>query len=226
MPPLGNGSFELRTPDSGSKVQLLTNDYDGVSLSSINGLSYWTYRDPSSTGFIAGVAALNLRVDITGDGAPDSYFVYEPYQDLGNTAVLTGQWQEWDAYRGGAARWWVNTGTLSTCGQSAPCTWTQLLATYPGATIQEGANFPGSLGLNQGSGNPGIVSNADALTVSVGADSATYNFEVIRDLNNDGIADTDPPTSAEQCKKGGWQSFNNPTFKNQGDCVSYVKAHS
>ena len=31
-----------------------------------------------------------------------------------------------------------------------------------------------------------------------------------------------PPTSKDQCKKNGWKSFNNPTFKNQGDCVSYV----
>ena len=31
-----------------------------------------------------------------------------------------------------------------------------------------------------------------------------------------------PPTSANQCKKGGWEQYNNPAFKNQGDCVSYV----
>jgi hypothetical protein len=31
-----------------------------------------------------------------------------------------------------------------------------------------------------------------------------------------------PPTSGDECKKGGWQQFNAPTFKNQGDCVSYV----
>jgi hypothetical protein len=31
-----------------------------------------------------------------------------------------------------------------------------------------------------------------------------------------------PPTSKDQCKNGGWKIFNNPTFKNQGDCVSYV----
>ena len=30
-----------------------------------------------------------------------------------------------------------------------------------------------------------------------------------------------PPTSKEQCKNGGWRNFNNPTFRNQGDCVSY-----
>ncbi len=31
-----------------------------------------------------------------------------------------------------------------------------------------------------------------------------------------------PPTNADACKKGGWQTFNNPTFKNEGQCVSYV----
>ncbi len=31
-----------------------------------------------------------------------------------------------------------------------------------------------------------------------------------------------PPTDKDQCKKGGWETFNNPTFKNQGDCVSFV----
>jgi len=31
------------------------------------------------------------------------------------------------------------------------------------------------------------------------------------------------PTSTEQCKNRGWQSF--PQFKNQGDCVSFVATH-
>jgi hypothetical protein len=34
------------------------------------------------------------------------------------------------------------------------------------------------------------------------------------------------PTAKAQCKKGGWKSFNNPSFKNQGQCVSYVEHHS
>jgi hypothetical protein len=33
-----------------------------------------------------------------------------------------------------------------------------------------------------------------------------------------------PPTNADQCKENGWRTFNFPsTFKNQGDCVSYVQ---
>ncbi len=31
------------------------------------------------------------------------------------------------------------------------------------------------------------------------------------------------PASADECKKGGWASFDDPTFRNQGDCVSWVR---
>lgn len=34
------------------------------------------------------------------------------------------------------------------------------------------------------------------------------------------------PTNKDECKKGGWQTFNNPVFKNQGQCVSYVNHNS
>lgn len=34
-----------------------------------------------------------------------------------------------------------------------------------------------------------------------------------------------PPTSKNECKNGGWENFNNPSFKNQGACVSYVEKH-
>lgn len=32
-----------------------------------------------------------------------------------------------------------------------------------------------------------------------------------------------PPTNKDQCKNGGWKTFNNPTFRNQGQCVSFVE---
>jgi hypothetical protein len=34
------------------------------------------------------------------------------------------------------------------------------------------------------------------------------------------------PTSKQQCKKGGWRRFKNPSFKNQGQCVVYVNRHN
>ena len=35
---------------------------------------------------------------------------------------------------------------------------------------------------------------------------------------------TGPPVNKEQCKNDGWKRFNNPTFKSQGACVSYVES--
>ena len=34
------------------------------------------------------------------------------------------------------------------------------------------------------------------------------------------------PSSKDACKNGGWKTFNNPSFKNQGQCVAYVNHHS
>jgi hypothetical protein len=31
-----------------------------------------------------------------------------------------------------------------------------------------------------------------------------------------------PPRTKGECTHGGWRTFNNPVFKNQGDCVSFV----
>lgn len=42
------------------------------------------------------------------------------------------------------------------------------------------------------------------------------------DNDNDGIPDTPPPSDKADCKEAGWAAFNNPSFRNQGECVSYV----
>lgn len=34
------------------------------------------------------------------------------------------------------------------------------------------------------------------------------------------------PGSADDCKKGGWMNFSNPSFKNQGQCIKYVNTGS
>src|SRR6476661_5468348 len=83
--------------------------------------------------------------------------------------------------------------------------WSQVLATYPGATIL------GGFGVNQGSGSPGLVASTDKLSITHGDVCVTYDFEPFRSTN--------------ECKKGGWQTMrraDGSTFKNQGDCVSYV----
>jgi hypothetical protein len=47
------------------------------------------------------------------------------------------------------------------------------------------------------------VTAVDAFTFN----TTTYNFEA-------------GPQSADDCKKGGWESYG--AFKNQGDCVAYA----
>lgn len=200
-PPLGTGSYELRTPTSSAKVQYFTDDYDGTRLDTIDGIGYSSYLEtPPGVAMVA----LNMRVDLDGAGTTDAYMVYEPYQDLGNAAIQVGAWQNWDAYRNGAAKWWLNTGAGG-CGQSTPCTWNQILALFPNATIREAPSCgplaatktpcPGSLGLNQGSGNPGVVSNADALYVSVNGEETKYDFELVPpDADGDG-----EPDSTDNC---------------------------
>src|SRR5690606_2733943 len=65
-------------------------------------------------------------------------------------------------------------------------------------------------GINQGSGNPGLMGGADGLTIN----ETTYDFEL------DGDEEPAMPTNKDECKQGGWSAYG--VFKNQGDCVSYV----
>jgi hypothetical protein len=34
-----------------------------------------------------------------------------------------------------------------------------------------------------------------------------------------------PPSDKDECKKGGFRTFNNPSFRNEGECVSFVEDH-
>ena len=36
-----------------------------------------------------------------------------------------------------------------------------------------------------------------------------------------GPAGAKPKPGKDDCKNGGWQNFTSPSFKNQGDCVSF-----
>jgi hypothetical protein len=47
----------------------------------------------------------------------------------------------------------------------------------------------------------------------------TVEFQLVEPL-------VGPPTDKNECKKDGWTIFNNPFFKNQGDCVSYVQSNN
>lgn len=200
-PPLGTGSFQLSTVGGSDKGYLFNFDHVGDKLSAISAMGYSTYR---SAGNDQQVAAMNIQVDYNGPDVAGGFttLVFEPVYNTAQGAVVSNQWQTWNAYDGGNATWWSSKDIPGVCAFTCYATWSDIVAANPDATIL------GGYGINQGSGNPNLTTAVDALVYN----DTTYNLDPL----------TGPPTSKDQCKNGGWQSFNEPAFKNQGDCVSYV----
>lgn len=210
-PPLGTGSFEMRMSSGAEKVQLVNYDYIGTLLADIDEMTYWTYRDGSSTNPAGQVPAINLVIDFNGpDAGGFATLVWEPNVPGGPGvgAVAVDTWQMWDAYDFGTAIWW-STRAFPGVPQAfnSFVTWDTIVTNNPLAEIL------GFIGLNAGSGWNGVFTgNVDAFTFGVQGTAITYDFEPL----------VGPPVDMEECKQGGWQTFNNPFFRNQGDCVSFV----
>ena len=93
-------------------------------------------------------------------------------------------------------------------------------------TVEEGDDIELSASAAPGSvfvGWAGDCAGTGPCNVTVdGPRTVTATFSV--DGDGDGIADTPPPVHKDECKNGGWAAFNNPSFSNQGRCVSYVQS--
>jgi hypothetical protein len=206
-PPIGQASFQIDTPTGADKGTLFNFDHVGTPLAEVDAISYSTYR---TAGSAQQVAALNIQVDVNG-AAPGGFttLVFEPVYNTDQGAVVSGEWQDWDAYNGGDAIWWSSNPIPGAPNRDTFVSWDTIVAANPDAVIL------GGFGVNQGSGNPALTTAVDALTLGYNGDTITYNFEEFV------VA-----TSADQCKKGGWEDVtraNGTPFKNQGDCVSFTK---
>lgn len=213
-PPSGTGSLQLSTTTSNDKVWLFNYDHISTSLSSIDALGYSTYR---TFGNGYQVASINIEVDVNGpDAGGYAVLVFEPVYNTSQGTVQDGVWQTWDAFNSGQAIWWSSRAIPGVCAFDCFVTWNSIIAANPGAIII------GGFGVNQGGGNPALLSAVDNLVIGKSGSTSTYNFE----------RDTPPvytmPTNKEECKNGGWRNFNPPTgpFPNQGLCVaSTVRAN-
>jgi hypothetical protein len=204
-PPAGVGSVRFTIGANGDSYETLrTAAYNGTKLSDLTALDYSSYESQFGTGGQA--AYLDLRVDWNNDGVQDDTITFEPIYQTSQGSVTLNTWQHWDALPG---LWWSDN-------LGGPPPWFTLasyITSHPNAMILGGSSP--NLILATGCGGAAwtnFVGNADKLTIN----GTTYDFEPA----------IGPPTSKEQCKKGGWRQFNNPSFKNQGQCVAYVNHHN
>jgi hypothetical protein len=204
-PPSGVGSLQLDTPTGVDKVYLFNYEHVGTPLANIDAISYSTYRFDGS---LQQVTALNIQVDYNGSAAGGfTTLVFEPVYNTAQGAVVSDQWQNWDAYNGGNAIWWSTSNIPGVCAFTCYVTWGDIVTSNPDAGIL------GGFGVNQGSGNPALSAAVDALTLGIEGNTTTYDFEPYR------VA-----TDKDQCKNAGWQDLSRAdgsSFENQGDCIQY-----
>ncbi len=205
--PLGTGSANLVVDDNGREV-MANPAYAGVPLADITTLEYSTYRTAPAT--TTSVLAIALQFDIDYDLTDSNTdwqgrLVYEPYY---NGTVVPGAWQTWDTMAG---KWWASSGDGKLeCPISKACSWSDILSKFPNAGIRAGAG--NTLFKAGGPWAGGFDGNIDAFTIGINGNDTTYDFEAL----------TPPPSDMNQCKNDGWQAFNNPSYRNQGACVSSV----
>jgi hypothetical protein len=87
--------------------------------------------------------------------------------------------------------------------------------TFTPATIAAGGNqttFPS-----------GTITGVDVLIDVQG--TADLSHITVNGVEEVPVPTVNGPTSKSQCKKGGWRTFTSPTFRNQGQCVSWYEHH-
>jgi hypothetical protein len=205
-PGLGEGSLKLTTTiNPGDKAGLYNHTMAGTPLADVDTLSYWTFQRAGNLPIAA--ASYQLQIDVNGLNTAGGFttLVYEPYW---NGVVAPETWQQWDVDAG--LFWSSRAAVDGTCvlapGAGGPPLYTlaQVQAMCPNAVVV-------GIGVNVGSNNPNYYVGVDGVQFN----ETIYDFELGR-----------RPSSKDDCKNGGWQTFNDPAFRNQGECVSYANQNS
>jgi hypothetical protein len=247
-PPLGTGSLELTTPTGADKVFLFNYEHTGTRLADVDDIGYATYRQ---AGALQQVAALNLQIDENGGTLEPGDFatlVFEPVYNTDQGSVVSGDWQDWIA--DGSGIWWSTQPINGQCaGATAACdqTWDEIVANNPDATVVGGVGVNQGSGnpalttnvdaftFDETTYDFELVGDADGDGVKDDTDNCVdvanpgqtdtdgdgQGDACDGDDDGDGVPDEDDTNSKDDCKNGGYKRFTNPTFKNQGQCVSY-----
>jgi hypothetical protein len=207
--PALSGSLKLTTNNTVDAYATYSHATE-TPIADVSELSYWAKQNLAS--FADGNAAYFLRVCLDPLTSPVTdqnplgctgytSFIYEPYWNM------SGGMSAWREYDVDAGQMWssrsYSSGTCTvTAGAGGPPLYTlgAIQTACPNAVVVE-------FGVNIGTYNPSYDISVDLVKFN----NTTYDFEVYS-----------TPTTAEDCKKGGWSTFNPPAgqFKNQGQCVS------
>lgn len=168
-PPLGTGSARLSV-DSTGRFILSNLAYAGTRLADITSLAYSSYSEGAST-ILAPSLNFDIDYDLTdANTAWQGRLVYEPYQD--GSVITPGTWQTWSPMTG---KWWASGAPgNSTCPQSLPCTWSQVLTAFPNAGLRAGNGW---LHFRVGQWAGGFTGYVDGFTMGVSGNNTTYDFE-------------------------------------------------
>lgn len=166
---LGRGHLRLTTPTPGAHATVFTTAYVGRRLADITDLEYRTLLERTVPGNPAAAPSINIQIAPRKAGVGFSTLVWEPVYT--GRPVVAGRWQTWSPSTAGGG-WWATrtvtaTGTPNAFGfPTYTATFTQVKNALPDAVV-------GLVGVNQGSGSPGLVAGADGLRVN----GTTYDFE-------------------------------------------------
>jgi hypothetical protein len=203
--PAGGAALQLTTDaTTAAKAQFLHPAL--TPLGQVEDLSYYTRQVAGPVHASAAYQLVTCLGGVDNDGGCIGFttLVYEPYQ---NGTVTPNVWEQWDA---DAGVWWSSRSvTVGTCAVVAGAggapfyTLATLTPLCPDAVVL-------GFGVNVGTLNPSYTIEVDLVQFN----DTIYDFEIYS-----------TPASADECKKGGWSTFNPPTgpYKNQGQCVSSTK---
>jgi hypothetical protein len=216
-PPAGVGSLEMTAPNLGTdKVTITTNNHDGMAIADLDALTYWTYRDSSSTS--PGYTVPSVNIFITNGGPEGNVgwapLIWEPIYSFGAAAIQDDTWQQWDTMAdsetGFGGGWWSTRDLGTICQFNCFVSWETVLEQNPNATIIVAGEGAGSTGVNLGRGPSGSFYGAvDTFAVTFGGVETIYDFEPA----------VGGPETKDDCKNGGWVDYG---FKNQGLCIQFV----
>ncbi len=210
------GGAELVSPGNASNtaaslVSDATDPYSGIDFEVPDGLTFAELETLSTDYNVTdddcggGSPRFTIGLDTTGDGEEDGYVAVYIGPSPNFTDCATG---------------WQSTGNLignNDAGRYDATFAGGTLGTYDTTLADFGDATVTSIQLIVDSGWSDAASNGDA-EQTVLIDNVAINDDVT-------TFETPTPTTANDCKKGGWQDLardDGTAFKNQGDCIQYV----